>query len=98
VLCVTHLPQVAAFADRHHLVEKRVQGGRASTRVTPLATEEARRDELARMLAGATVTASARDHAASLLAEARGTGGRPARGRRTRPVRAAARAVTVRSQ
>jgi DNA repair protein RecN (Recombination protein N) len=71
VVCITHLPQVAAFADRHHRVEKRVAGGRTHTVVTPLEGEEDRRREVARMMAGATVTSSALDHAAALLAAAR---------------------------
>lgn len=89
VICVTHLPQVAAFAERHLRVEKRVVEGRTSAAVLPLSEEE-RRGELARMLAGATVTASALDHAASLLDAARGAAP-VAAGRRTVPSRAAAR-------
>jgi DNA repair protein RecN (Recombination protein N) len=88
VICVTHLPQVAAFADRHHRVEKRVAEGRTSTAVVLLAEGE-RRAELARMLAGATVTASALEHAGSLLEAARAAP--PASARRTAPSRAAAR-------
>ena len=78
VLCVTHLPQVAAFADRHHLVEKRVAGGRTSTSVRALEDDASRRGEVARMLAGQTVTASALEHAGALLSAAR----LPAVGRR----------------
>jgi DNA repair protein RecN (Recombination protein N) len=88
VICVTHLPQVAAFAERHHRVEKRVAEGRTSAAVVPLAEGE-RRAELARMLAGATVTASALEHAGSLLDAARAAP--PASARRTAPSRAAAR-------
>ncbi len=87
VICITHLPQVAAFADRHHRVEKRLAGGRTHTRVQPLETEDERRQELARMMAGVTVTAAALDHAAALMDAAR----RPARGRRPLPARSAAR-------
>jgi len=72
VLCVTHLPQVAAFADRHCRVEKRVSGGRTAAWVVPLEAEDDRRAEVARMLAGQTVTASALEHAAALIAAARG--------------------------
>jgi DNA repair protein RecN (Recombination protein N) len=86
VLCVTHLPQVAAFGDRHHRVEKRVHAGRTVTTVVPLDSEQARREEVARMLAGATVTPSALDHARSLLGAAR-------EGRRVVRARAAARGV-----
>jgi DNA repair protein RecN (Recombination protein N) len=90
VVCVTHLPQVAAFADRHHRVEKRVSGGRTHTTVVALETEEARREEVARLMAGATVTASALEHAAALMAAARSAGPGPPPGapRRGAPVRA----------
>ncbi|HET9597456.1 MAG TPA: DNA repair protein RecN, partial [Anaeromyxobacteraceae bacterium] len=71
VICVTHLPQVAAFADRHVFVEKRVGNGRTAVAVSALETAEARRAEVARMLAGATLGPSALDHAAALLAAAR---------------------------
>jgi DNA repair protein RecN (Recombination protein N) len=70
VLCITHLPQIAAFADAHYRVEKRTRKGRTITRVVQL-TEEERVEELARMLGGAKVTRSAREHAAQLIAEAR---------------------------
>ncbi len=70
VLCVTHLPQVAAFADRHYRVEKRVSGGRTHTVVNPLQSEEERRHEVARMMAGQTVTSSALEHAAELIGAA----------------------------
>ncbi|HEX8910226.1 MAG TPA: DNA repair protein RecN, partial [Anaeromyxobacteraceae bacterium] len=92
VVCVTHLPQVAAFADRHLRVEKRVQGGRTATGVVPLASLDERRSEVARMMAGATLTPSALEHAGALLAAARHAPGvRPTAGRRARPVRSAAR-------
>ena len=68
VLVVTHLPQVAAFADAHFKVEKREQAGRTVTRVTRL--EGANREaELARMLSGAK-TKTALAHARELLEEA----------------------------
>jgi DNA repair protein RecN (Recombination protein N) len=71
VICVTHLPQVAAFADRHLKVEKRVHAGRTAVHVTPLGRSEERRTEVARMLAGAALTATARRHAGALMAAAR---------------------------
>ncbi len=71
VICVTHLPQVAAFAERQHRVEKRVAGGRTSVRVELLEGHEDRRREVARMLAGQTVTESALEHAGALMAAAR---------------------------
>jgi DNA repair protein RecN (Recombination protein N) len=67
VLVVTHSPQVAARGARHLSVAKQVKGGRAETRVTPL-DEGARREEIARMLAGERVTEAARAAADSLLA------------------------------
>ena len=67
VLVVTHAPQIAARADHHWRVEKMTQGARAS--VTARALEpESRREEIARMLAGASVTDAARAAADSLLA------------------------------
>ena len=94
VVCITHLPQIAAFADRHHRVSKRVSSGRTSSEVTPLEGAEARRQEVARMLAGATVTAAALENAGALMAAARAApGGRPGQGRRGVGAQAAARTV-----
>ena len=93
VICVTHLPQVAAFADRHYRVEKRVAAGRTHTAVLGLDDDDARRREVARMMAGATITDSALEHAAALIAAARDTEPASERGRRTVPARAAARRV-----
>lgn len=70
VICVTHLPQIAAFADAHFRVEKQVENERTTTRVIRLSDEE-RVDELARMLGGARITDSARSHARQLIADAR---------------------------
>jgi DNA repair protein RecN (Recombination protein N) len=55
VLCVTHLPQIAARADVHLAIDKRVAGGRTSTSVAAL-DASGREQELARMIAGAAVT------------------------------------------
>lgn len=71
VLCITHLPQIAAFADAHYRVTKVSRGERTVTRVERL-DDEARVDELARMLGGARITDTAREHARQLLTEARG--------------------------
>ena len=71
VLVVTHSPQVAAHGERHFRIRKTVSGdGRAATAVAALAGDE-RREEIARMLAGATVTDAARAAADSLIAGAR---------------------------
>jgi DNA repair protein RecN (Recombination protein N) len=67
VLVVTHSPQVAARGAHHWRVEKRVEDGRTTSTVTPLSQAE-RVDEIARMLAGDTVTEAARAAARELLA------------------------------
>jgi DNA repair protein RecN (Recombination protein N) len=67
VLVVTHSPQVAARGARHLSVAKQVKGGRAETRVLPL-DAPARREEIARMLAGEIITDQARAAADSLMA------------------------------
>ncbi|MBN7275217.1 DNA repair protein RecN [Ligilactobacillus pobuzihii] len=66
VLCITHLPQVAAVSDHHYLVEKKIQKGRTETSVKQLARFD-KVEELARMLAGTEITDLAREHAAELL-------------------------------
>ncbi|QCI65829.1 DNA repair protein RecN [Phreatobacter stygius] len=66
VLSVTHAPQVAAKATRHYLIAKEAAGERVATRVKPLGFE-LRREELARMLAGETITDEARAAAERLL-------------------------------
>ena len=66
VLCITHLPQIASFADHHYLIEKREAAGRARTVVRPLATQE-RTEEVARMLSGAELTETSRQHAEQLI-------------------------------
>jgi DNA repair protein RecN (Recombination protein N) len=69
VLAVTHAPQVAARADAHFRIEKAASGKSVVTRVAVLDADE-RREEIARMLAGATITDEARAAAGRLLAEA----------------------------
>jgi len=71
VLCITHLPQIAAFADRHFRVEKSARRGRTRTRITHL-DEQARVEEIARMAAGEDVTEATRRHARALIAAAAG--------------------------
>lgn len=70
VICVTHLPQIACFADRHHSVKKEVKSGRTVTVVDPL-EKEARVDEIARMLGGVKVTEKTRAHAKEMMENAR---------------------------
>lgn len=67
VLCITHLPQLAAYGDQHFKVEKQVQQGRTVTQVFPL-EGEARVEELAAMLGD--TTARGRATARSLLQRA----------------------------
>ncbi|MBJ6799112.1 DNA repair protein RecN [Geomonas propionica] len=69
VLAITHLPQVAAFADQHLKVEKKVADGRTATGVELLEGEE-RVAEVARMLSGARVTEKTLEHARELIQEA----------------------------
>lgn len=71
VLCVTHLPQIAALAEDHFVVRKRVERGRTLTEVEQLGGD-ARVEELARMLAGETVTDAARRHAREMVKQAVG--------------------------
>ena len=71
VLCITHLPQVAAYADHHFQVRKLIQAGRTTTTVTPL-DDAARIEELARMLGGITITETTRQHAREMLQSVNG--------------------------
>jgi DNA repair protein RecN (Recombination protein N) len=66
VLCVTHLPQIATFADHHYVTEKREHAGRTRTTVRPVTGEE-RTEEVARMLSGAKLTETSRKHAEQML-------------------------------
>jgi DNA repair protein RecN (Recombination protein N) len=68
VLAVTHSPQVAASAHAHLRIGKKTQNGQTVTHATPLSTTE-RTEEIARMLAGDTITDAARAAAASLLGQ-----------------------------
>jgi DNA repair protein RecN (Recombination protein N) len=68
VLCITHLPQIAAYADTHFQIEKQVSRGRTRTTVERL-DEAGRIEELSRMLGGATITAGVRASAREMLAE-----------------------------
>ena len=70
VLCVTHLPQIAAFADQHFLIEKGEKAGRTTTSVKLLTAGE-RTEEVARMLSGAKRTETSMRHAEQLLKASR---------------------------
>ena len=67
VICITHLPQIAARADLHFKVEKQVKQGRTSTGIS-LLDEEARRAELARMLDGERASAQTHAYVRELMA------------------------------
>ena len=66
VLCVTHLPQIATFADHHYLIEKKDSAGRTRTSVRLISGQE-RTEEIARMLSGAKLTETSRKHAEQML-------------------------------
>ena len=66
VLCITHLPQIAAYADAHYAIEKRVEGGRTRTTVSRL-NDAARVAEIGRMLGGEMVTDRVRASAEEML-------------------------------
>jgi DNA repair protein RecN (Recombination protein N) len=66
ILCVTHLPQIATFADHHYLIEKKESAGRTRTTVRNITGAE-RTEEVARMLSGAKVTDSSLKHAEQMI-------------------------------
>ena len=66
VLCVTHLPQIATFADHHYLIEKKKAGDRTRTTVREITGDE-RTEEIARMLSGAKVSETSLKHAEQML-------------------------------
>jgi DNA repair protein RecN (Recombination protein N) len=74
VVCITHLPQIACYAEYHYVVRKTTQGGRTVTTLGELAGEE-RLEEIARMLGGEKISAKTRAHAREMLAQAQKTAG-----------------------
>ena len=70
VVCITHLPQIAAFADQHFLIEKSGKDGRARTSIRRM-DESERAHEVARMLSGAKLTDASLEHARNLLKSSR---------------------------
>ena len=66
VLCVTHLPQIATFADHHYLIEKKRSGDRTKTTVRQITGPE-RTEEVARMISGAKLTETSLKHAEQML-------------------------------
>jgi DNA repair protein RecN (Recombination protein N) len=70
VLCITHLPQIAVFADQHFKVQKAVQGERTVTSVRRLSRKE-QHEEIARMLGGLEITSKTRAAAKEMLSQAK---------------------------
>ena len=68
VLCITHLPQIASFADQHFLIEKKESAGRTRTNIRPLQQKE-RVEEIARMLSGAKLTEASLKNAEQMLTQ-----------------------------
>ena len=66
VICITHLPQIAKFANQHFCISKSVSDGRTSTSINPL-NEKDRLKEIARMLGGVEITQATLDHAREML-------------------------------
>ena len=66
IICVTHLPQIATFADHHYLISKKEVSGRTRTSVSEIKGEE-RTEEIARMLSGAKLTDTSLKHAEQML-------------------------------
>jgi DNA repair protein RecN (Recombination protein N) len=66
VICITHLPQIAAFGDQHFLIEKTVKQGRTQTEVRLMEPGD-RVEEIARMLSGERLTETSKKHAEQLL-------------------------------
>lgn len=66
VICITHLPQIAAQADTHFYIEKNVENGATRTSISPLA-EEKRISEIARLLGGEEISAAALQNAEDLI-------------------------------
>lgn len=68
IICITHLPQIAKYADHHYKIEKTVAGGRTRTEIRPLSGDE-RVHELARMLGGVKITDKTLEHAREMLVD-----------------------------
>lgn len=66
IICVTHLPQIATFADHHYLISKKEMSGRTRTSVSEIKGEE-RTEEIARMLSGAKLTDTSLKHAEQMI-------------------------------
>ncbi|MCI8515043.1 MAG: DNA repair protein RecN [Lachnospiraceae bacterium] len=70
VLCITHLPQIAAMADCHYRIQKKAEGGKTKTKIEKLKQEETI-EELARLLGGVSITGAVLDNAREMKALAK---------------------------
>ena len=70
IICITHLPQIAACADHHYLLEKYSEGDETFTTLREIKEEE-RVDEIARLVGGRTLTETTRENARELIKQAR---------------------------
>jgi DNA repair protein RecN (Recombination protein N) len=93
VLCITHLPQIAAYADTQFKIEKRVAGGRTRTHVHRL-SDAGRVDELARMLGGEAISDGLRRSAHEMLVDRAATRGGPQAKSESERAKAKARRTT----
>ena len=75
ILCITHLPQIAAMEEKHFLIEKKAEGGRTTTHIRSLDEEESCR-ELARMMGGERITETTMENAREMKEMAREAGER----------------------
>lgn len=67
VLCISHLPQVAAMADQHYRIEKIQKNGESTRTTVNLLTDEQAIEEIGRMISGETMTESTKQHAKELI-------------------------------
>jgi DNA repair protein RecN (Recombination protein N) len=70
VICITHLAQIAKYAENQFRITKNVVDGRTFTTIVPLAPGNARIEEIARMIGGTTITDATLTHARELLEQA----------------------------
>ncbi|MDN6542995.1 MAG: DNA repair protein RecN, partial [Lentilactobacillus parabuchneri] len=66
VLCITHLPQVAAMSDHHYFTQKQISDNRTTTTITELSKSQSVA-EISRMLSGTAITKLTKEHAGELL-------------------------------
>lgn len=69
IICITHLAQIAKYGTSQYRIFKQVEKGRTFTTIIPLENEDARVDEIARMIGGAKITEATRAHARELLVQ-----------------------------